>query len=305
MKKIYYTTSLELKTVLQEFEELHKEILFKKISPKMEIKLQSETTINRMYHTLRLSDIDCRRSRMVDLLMHHKSLNKNERMILDMKSLLDSFYYEWKFNNSVINVDFISKIIYSIEKRKVTLNTALIENDLFYIQLEKSPLIQAALVYLMFIAELNNPTATIMSTLMAWFFLFKKGYDFRRIISFQRSFMNDRDNYRYQLEQGIKQQNVTPWIIYFGNSLNQTAKEELLFIDDVSENSPLQTNILSDRHVRILSLISDPQEVITNKKIQKLFNVSQITASRDLTYLTSLGLLLVQGKGRSVKYIKI
>ncbi len=44
---------------------------------------------------------------------------------------------------------------------------------------------------------------------------------------------------------------------------------------------------------------------ITNKKVQKLFKVSQITASRDLAKLASVGLLFTHGKGRSVYYTKV
>lgn len=61
---------------------------------------------------------------------------------------------------------------------------------------------------------------------------------------------------------------------------------------------------LPNRHKRILSLFENPKVTVTNRDVQRLFHISQVTASRDLTHLTALGLLYPHGKGRSVYYIK-
>ncbi len=304
MQKMYYTTSLELREHLLTFESLHMNLWLKKIPPKIELKLQSEAMINRLYHTLRLADIDCRRTRVSELVFKHNIHNKNERMILDMRSFFDSFYYEWTYDTRPITADFIIKLIYQLEKKRITLNVNAINNNLTYIHLEESPLIQAALAYLLFMNELNNPTASIVATLVSWMFLFKKGYSFRRAVSFQRKFMNDRLNYYDQLTNAIHNENVTPWILYFSRSFNEAVREELTFIDNLSDHTFLQSDILSPRQIQILSLFST-NDLVTNRIVQKNFNISQVTASRDLSYLTSLGLLLVQGKGRSVKYLKV
>ena len=62
---------------------------------------------------------------------------------------------------------------------------------------------------------------------------------------------------------------------------------------------------LNERQKVIMTLLDDPQAIITNRTIQKIFHVSAITSSRDLAKLTMLGLLIQQGKGRSVRYTRI
>ncbi len=62
---------------------------------------------------------------------------------------------------------------------------------------------------------------------------------------------------------------------------------------------------LNDRQTSILNMLDLPQGSITNRKIQKAYKVSQITASRDLAKLTTLGFLFSHGKGRSVYYTKV
>jgi len=71
------------------------------------------------------------------------------------------------------------------------------------------------------------------------------------------------------------------------------------------DNLPSSFWKLNGRQQSILSVLENPGEKITNKDVQKKFGVSQITASRDLSHLTTLGLLLAHGKGRSVYYTKV
>jgi len=62
--------------------------------------------------------------------------------------------------------------------------------------------------------------------------------------------------------------------------------------------------MLNDRQNKILERLENPNLKITNKDVQKMFGVSQITASRDLSKMANLGILLPHGKGRSVFYTK-
>ena len=50
---------------------------------------------------------------------------------------------------------------------------------------------------------------------------------------------------------------------------------------------------LNERQKVILGILDQPGVSITNKTVQKRFKISQITASRDLSKLAILGLLLV------------
>jgi Fic family protein len=53
-----------------------------------------------------------------------------------------------------------------------------------------------------------------------------------------------------------------------------------------------------------MAIVDRPGTRITNKMVQKHFKVSQITASRELAKLATLGLIISIGKGRSIYYTK-
>jgi hypothetical protein len=305
MKNIFYTNSKDIAEKLLRFEQLHTKIYALPLPPKMEIKLQYEAGVNRMYHTLRLSNIDSRRSRINEIIRHPTHLTRYERMILDMQYYFELIYYDWKYNPNLLTVDTVLKMVHAIEKKNLTLNTNQISNYLEYIELEQSPLIQSALAYILFINQLNNPIGSLMSILISWLYLFKSGYDFRRIVSFQRQFMNDRTLYYSLISQTRNQDNITDWIHYYCESFIHAIESELLFIEDQIKTPSFSDNILTPRHISILALFSEPQSMITNRMIQKQFKVSQVTASRELSYLTSIGLLFSLRKGRSTAYTKV
>jgi Fic family protein len=100
--------------------------------------------------------------------------------------------------------------------------------------------------------------------------------------------------------------NLTVWLEYFALGIIVQLNKAL---EDIHKNRfattlPASYWKLNERQREILLMLEQPGTRITNKSVQKMFGVSQITASRDLAKLASLGLLFVHGKGRSVFYIK-
>ena len=81
--------------------------------------------------------------------------------------------------------------------------------------------------------------------------------------------------------------------------------------DVITEAFPYRVSLpatfweITTRQKEIMMYLENPTASVTNKTVQKLFNISQITASRDLARLANLGLLLAHGKGRSVYYTKV
>jgi predicted HTH transcriptional regulator len=78
--------------------------------------------------------------------------------------------------------------------------------------------------------------------------------------------------------------------------------KEIKSLAYVGSNPP--TYQLSLRQKQILSLAEPPNTLVSNKLVQDTFRISQITASRDLAKLASLGLLIPHGHGRSTSYSK-
>ena len=100
---------------------------------------------------------------------------------------------------------------------------------------------------------------------------------------------------------------MTVWLEYF-TFCAMSALEKAL---EVAKNLRFQEELpasfwkLNTRQKQILEALEKPDEKVTNKEVQKVFKVSQITASRDLTHMANLGLLLAHGKGRSVFYTRV
>ena len=100
--------------------------------------------------------------------------------------------------------------------------------------------------------------------------------------------------------------NLTLWLEFFAEGIINQLEEALKDIENLSYKTTLPAAFfnLNDRQKHILTFLEEPGSRITNKKVQNIFNISQITASRDLAHLKTLGLLISHGKGRSVYYTR-
>lgn len=107
----------------------------------------------------------------------------------------------------------------------------------------------------------------------------------------------------YQVPGG----NITPWLEYFAFGIAKQLEKALgeITSDTSPTTMPASFWELNDRQKEVLKIMEQPDISITNKVVQKHFKVSQITASRDLTKLASLGLIFARGKGRSVYYTRV
>ena len=151
------------------------------------------------------------------------------------------------------------------------------------------------------------PTPGILARLVHYLFLAKYGFDTRGWVTPERVWQADEVTYKRLIEAYTKDHALTRWLEYIAQSM-QTNLETLAA--DIRESRfhieyPPSFWELSDRQKEIMKLMAHPETTITNRQVHKRFRVSQITASRDLAKLTSLGLLYPHGKGRAVYYTKI
>jgi Fic family protein len=172
----------------------------------------------------------------------------------------------------------------------------------------ENPVIQAGVAQIQLVTlapftDGNGRTARLLALL----FLYKAGFDFRGLLVLEEYFRRDLAAFQEATESVSKNQNLTFWLEYFAKGV-ETQLEKAL--EDIA-SSRFKTHLpasfwnLNDRQKEILSILEQPGSTITNKKVQQLFKISQITASRDLSRLASLGLIFVNGKGRSTYYTKI
>ena len=154
--------------------------------------------------------------------------------------------------------------------------------------------------------ELTDDNGTI-ARLISYLPLVKYGYDIRGFIAPERVWEENSPTYNHLLTAFLAKPNLSLWIEYICETYI-TALEHAY--DDLTTSRfhiefPTAFWVVTDRQKAIMSLLDNPNETLTNKKIQRKLHITQLTASRDLSRLTTLGLLHQHGKGRSIYYMKM
>ena len=178
-----------------------------------------------------------------------------------------------------------------------------------YIQTgQENPVIKAAIaqiqiLYLSAFTKDNDLIARFLALLV----LYKYGYDFRGLLILEEYFARTAEEFEERITNALSNQRITYWLEYFAKGILVQLQKAEETLDSFSSRLDLPTSFweINERQKLVLAYLDDPNSTVTNKKIQQLFKISQITASRDLAKLTSLGLLFSHGKGRSIYYTKV
>lgn len=311
MLNISYTISPRLSDYLFKIENLRRIILLTPLTQNRKLKLRWEATFNRLYACLALSGNSLKRSEMAKLLTQSKrKLRKEEQEVVNYKSALDYILQNWQ--GSSISID--SETIIALSKIIGSGRLSAPKEELDYLfeylaAKQESPVIQGAIVNaeLMKMQPFTNNNQVI-SFLASTLFLYKYGYDFRGFLAYETEWIEDYSYFKESYKLAMNAPSLTLWIEYFALSiLHQLEKldQSLQRPNQILKDFSKALWELTDRQKSILAHLDMPDVTITNRKIQKEYAVSQITASRDLAKLTNLGLLFSHGKGRSVYYTKV
>ena len=152
----------------------------------------------------------------------------------------------------------------------------------------------------------NNNEASVIALLMSYLFLYQHGYEFRGLLNLESYFAEHAKAFQEIVDASASRQNISAYLDHFILAMTIQSEKALKRIQDKEFHMQYGKAFfeLTERQRQILSQLDEPGSRITNRTVQKLFRVSQITASRDLARLASLGLLFTAGKGRSVYYTK-
>jgi len=168
------------------------------------------------------------------------------------------------------------------------------------------PVIQASIAHL-YILTMSRADLGLFARMTHYLILAKYGYDVRGLSAPDRQWQEDANTYTRLADNYRANGHMTTWLAFMAEHMRQNL--ELIARDMESSRFRIEFPpsfwALSDRQKDIVRLLEKPDMTITNRYVQKHFKVSQITASRDLTKLTTLGILYPHGKGRSVYYTKI
>lgn len=313
-----YTLSPVLKEHLTTIERLRAQILLTPLSPRVELRLRFESMIGRIYWSMSLAgnqltkdDIETLLTKTfpkVSLNGRIKKLADEEKMVLRYKKALDSISHDWLVTPQPLRHKDLLELAEIVSTKQI--KNEKVDLSVLLDYLHKStdhPVVQAAIVQMQIITM--SPFADgngRMARLLALLFLYKHGYDFRGLLVLEEYWRRDIASLEVLRDNVLKSNSLNIWIEYFAQGmatqLEKTLQKIRSLAFQVERDGYTQ---LSDRQRAIISVLDFPQATITNKKVQSQFKVSQITASRDLSKLAILGLVVPHGKGRSVYYTRV
>lgn len=324
MINISYTISPFLSRYGEKLEQLRQGILITTLSPKIELSLQFEATIARINAAFLLLDQSIDKNDIKTILArahfdqisqtkHNlpKKQNPVHSQIIRYKKALDYINQSWLVSNEKVTVSELIKLHDIASPGKLRVSKEQMQEVLDYLEsTNDNPIIQAAIAKLVLHAlEPFTEGNEAFSTLCAYLFLYRAGLDYRKLIVLESGWAKNMLVYKGQYKTALQKTNITSWIEYFVRSASQQLEEVYQNTTNAQKAHPkLSANSgweLNERQKTILHLFDDPTASITNRTIQKMFKISQITASRDLAKLTALGKLFSHGKGRSVRYTKV
>jgi Fic family protein len=315
MISLSYTLTSNLQSYLSNIEKSREIILLTPISPQVENRLKWEATLQKVYWSLTLSDSPLTKAQMQKILYkgEQKRLKKEKRDVLNYKTALDHIKQNWNVTDKQVTSNTLKDLYLIACKSAKDKNARLFVEKkkdlnayLEYLQSSyENPVIQAGISMIQIIkiapfASLND----LMSRLSADLFLYKHGYDFRGLLVYERYLRSDLMTLKNALKLADK--SLTKWLEYFTYGVAVELKKVEEEVKDISFKTDIPASFwkLNERQKQILLILEKAGSKMTNRDVQKEFKISQITASRDLSKLLNLGLVLSIGKARSRFYIK-
>jgi len=310
MLKVSYNLSPDLNKSLERFENIRKDILSIPLPPSEELRLKREALINRVYLSLSLEGKPIAKTNIVKILTNDfkKKFSKEELEIIRYKKTFDYLYWNWLASSEKITPKVIIILHEFFTYGAVNIRKTDLEQMLSYLQQgQENPLVEAGVAYFLLLSfSPNNPDNQRLARLFTYLLLYKYGYDIRGLLIFEDYWLSDLPDYKQNVERALSTGNLTLWLEYFTKGINTNLEKISSRLKTTSKIGflPKSFGQLSQRQREILSYLDRPEVNITNKQVQKMFKISQITASRELAKLVFLALIFSHGKGRSVYYTK-
>lgn len=312
MSSLLYSLSPGIRNSLNEIENMRAKIALFPLPHLKARELQWEATISRIYWSLIITKSPLTRSKIAHLLQNElpSRPTKSEYLVAAYHASLSYLDQHWYVTRRPVTADTIMTL-YSIARgsqQKIAKDDTMHLNQTFsYLENgTEHPIIQAGIAQMEL--RIVSPFYTyngVISRLLRELFLYKSGYSFRGLLILDEYWYKDMNAYKQVIKHTVATANLTKWLEFYTEGVyTQLSKAIINLRQPRSSWTPDNYFKLSARQKAILGLLSDPKKAITNRDIQRYFEVHQITASRDLKKMYDLRLLLRHGKGRSVVYTK-
>lgn len=311
MENFFYTVIPELKEKLERVKAVHDSIILILLTPKDEIKAQWEASINRITHALLINGTTTSQQSVTKILQPTKSrkTTDEERLVHGYKKAFDYTRQTWFASDKRFTEDTLKTILKPFKIPELTITHEKLEHILNFVQIQSEhPIVQASLSHALI--QINQPfdnSNEHLATILPYLFLYKYGYSFRNMLDLEEYKIENKHLYEECMKTMKSSNNLSGIIEFYTNAVLQQSENIQKRLKEKKFDTEQQESFfhLTDRQKQILSLFDEPGLRLTNRKVQELFDVSQITASRDLAKLAELNLLFSSGKGRSVFYTKI
>lgn len=314
MNQFSYTKTPTIINNLEKINALRVELLTFPLPPAHELKYRWEITIDRIYYVLSLygdplNKPTLSKKYIFNLFKTHvvKKLSRDQKEVIQFKRVLDTIYQDWLVSYQALTAETIADLYKIIWKNRILVSDGELDQKLRFIDLRiEHPVIQAALSQAFILTQ--KPFAAHneeFSHIVFLLNLYKNGFDLRGMVAIERYYFHERAFYRQILETAFKEENVSVWLEYVTDAMVKELTNVVTLLRDQQPHIHDTTFELSNRQKAILALLDQPGTKVTNKMIQDMFHISQITASRDLGKLAQLSLIFPIGKGRSTAYTRV
>lgn len=318
MINLPFHLSINIEEFLQEAERLKTSILTTPLAPKEENQYRWEITLEKTYWGLTLADNPLSKKEMAKLLStpQLKKMTDHQREVVEYANTINYIRNEWTATKKPITTRDVLHI-YDLACREVFGSTTSyfksketeVGEILKYIESGKDhPIIKAGLIQIEIVklSPFENGTGRT-ARLLSHLILAKYGYDLRGLLCLEDYYRSDLVSLKNASISVELYKSATIWLEYFSQGVVESLRKTNEKVRTMKNIQTLPSSFwkLNQRLQKIIDIMENPNIKMTNKEVQKRFGVSQITASRDLAKLASLGIILSHGKGRSVFYSKI
>lgn len=318
MIAISYTLTPTIQEYILEIDQFRRSILLATISPTTEMKLRWIALRHHIYGSLNLAGLPLTKHELDHILISPTKYPSDvEHRAFAYKQALEVIRTDWVANPKPLTTSHLGalSLIAQPEHAKANMR-ALREREpdikrlLSHINSQQDhPILLAGIMYGQLhgteIGQLSGDTLPRLTTTLL---LAKYGYDCRGMLALEPEWITSPELHQKALESITRYGQLTVWLEHFTKAARfsfEALHAAIHSTESVITDLPAATWLRSPREERILNYLENPASKITNREVQHMFHISQVTASRDLTHLSGLGLLYAHGKGRSVYYTKV
>lgn len=314
MIAVSYNISPVIRRHLQDIEETRRDILLTILPLQSSQFLRWETMIDRIYWAFRMQKQEISKKEIISVLStpgKHQQHRAVEDVVWGYKRSMEHIQLQWLATNKPVTMETLEELGKVFGRVRLRSQQNDISALLTYLQHSPEHPVVLAGIVLAQCLKLAPFTAMneYISWLVAYVFLYRAGYNIADLLGLEQGFAKNTANWRSMVDYAQQHENMTVWLEYMA----QIIRGQLIGVKEAvveASNLPAisQPNFfwkLTDRQKEILLLMDQPGVRMTNKKVQRGWKISPITASRELAKLATMGLVFSNGKGRSVYYTRV